>query len=286
MSASPSFAVGPQNNFTAAATVTDPAMSFALQKAETKYPPRILDERGKVKFNDDYVLAFFMVNHHNTHYNPVTHRFYVEHGEGPTQENLYDEEVKRDLHATLVALRNLAIKGLLPQSPNGQINTSPLYVDTGPKHLATLLELLKIVAVKPIDIPEEGAAVDPEKSGFDDFVSSELEDAPGTSVTVEEAYEAYAEYCISEGHARRYSQRQFYDRIGEAVKRSYGISKNHDIVRDGRARRGFRNLRLKVREVEPKQESSGTDRTTRTAVFMDAVDRCHADLTAYLATAV
>jgi hypothetical protein len=167
-----------------------------------------------------------------------------------------------------------------------QIRKPLLHVDTGPKHLATLIELLKVMAVKPFEVapaavatpPAEG--VDEAANAFEEFVLTQLEEAEGATLTVAEALAGYAGYCLDGGYPR-YSPRQFHDRLPDSVKTAFGIEKSHDIIRDGHAKRGFRHLRLKGQAVATKVETLQTDRTARTILF-DGLDLCHADLTAYL----
>jgi hypothetical protein len=147
------------------------------------------------------------------------------------------------------------------------------------------LELFKILAVKPFEIPQVATKppeVDEAAGAFDEFVLTQLEEAEGATLTVAEALAGYTDYCSTEGHPRL-TPRQFQERLPDAVKKEFGIPANHDTIRDGRAKRGFRNVRLKLREVAHKIETLRTDRTDRTAL-LEGMERCHSDLTTYLAT--
>jgi len=140
--------------------------------------------------------------------------------------------------------------------------------------LKALTELLKILAVKPFEVPETAKVpaeeVDEQATCFEEYVLTQLEEAPGETLTVAEALAGYIEFCNNEGGAR-YSTRQFRDKLGDAVKREFGIGKNHDTLRNGQAKRGFRNLRLKGQDIEPRIEVCRTDRTLRTP-FLTGVD--------------
>ena len=251
----------------------DLAMCWAFQMASMEYEITVLDKHGDEVVNDDFLASMFTNMHANVFFNPVTGTFYERLADGQNK-TYHVEEVKKSFHGILSYIRQQANKPAVKTSGEAT-GKAPLHVDTGLKYLATLVELLKILAVKPIDVPEAAAPVpmktaDAEAKGFDEFILTQLEPALGQDLTVAEAFTAYTDYCALEDHPR-YLVRQFRDRLGDAVKREFGIGKNHDTIRDGMCRRGFRNLRLKRKDVEPKIEIIRMDRTDRTP-FLPGLD--------------
>jgi hypothetical protein len=260
------------------------AIYWASTIANMEYEIVVANRHGNPVLNDDYVGSVFINMHPNIFFNPGTGTFYERLPDGQNQ-TYYEEQVKKSLHAVLSYIRKAITIKLTVKAASDAIGKAPVFVDTGLKHLAELVELLKIVAVRPIEVPKQEAAKPAvaEATGFENFVQTQLEEAPGASVAVEEAYEAYTEFCISEGHPRRYGQRQFQDRIGAAVKGIHGIDKNHRTIRNGLHKRGFFNLRLKS-GAGSNPGTVGTLGTDGTVAFMEGMNRCHSDLTAFLAT--
>ena len=265
------------------------ATSLALRTAEENYPVEIIDEDGNLMLNDDYVIAFFKIRHDKISFNPVNGWFYLQQPDGRVLQ-LYVEQVKNELHMILAALRRTVIKAHKAAEPKWLTEAAemaglpapkttkriPLQVDTGPKHLMTLVELLKILTAKPFDV--EPAHVTPpeaaEAAALIDFVQTNLEQSPGgENVTVEELYAAYAEFCVSEGHSRKFTERQFQERVGDVVRSAYGIEKNHRTIRDGSARRGWNGIRLKF-NLDPNPGTVGTIGTDRNSCLlsMDSFD--------------
>jgi hypothetical protein len=260
------------------------AVYWAFELARAEFDVLVEDKRGNPVVNDDFVAATFMNLHADIFFNPANASFYRRLANGRGNAAFYVEEAKKSLHEILSYIRPVAATPAIKAAAK-----APLFVDTGLKHLTDLVELLKILAVRPVEaVPQPAVAptVVPDKNArvLEEFMLSQLEETLGEAVTVDEAYQAYAEFCVSEGHLLRYSQRQFNDRISGSVNRIFGIQKAHDIQRESRAKRGFRNLRLKGYAIEPKTETLRTDRTHRTEPFLSMVERCHSDLTAYLAT--
>jgi hypothetical protein len=282
------------------------AKCLAIKKIGLDYPIVITDIKGCGILNDDYMVAMLMLQNPDVYYNPVSGWFYrLQEGDGEAQpQRIYEEEIKNAFHRILRGLRKPASKAPLDELPAplceafGQTSEpaskAEVYVDTSLKHLASLVELLKVMAVKPFVVKEttkplqEAAPKPPineteEAKNLDEFITTQLEQAEGANLTVSEALAGYDRYCSCEG-LLRFSPRQFHDRLTDAVKRSFGVQKTHDVIRSGQAKRGFRNLRLKRQGVEPGIEAFRTDRTDRTALF-EGMERCQTDLTAYLATA-
>ena len=260
--------------------VFHPEMSAHLNQemALLLYPRDVPDKHGAAKLNDDFIVSLFMDNY-DIWFNPVRDAFFREEDGGI--QTVYDEEVKNLLHAILESVRrdNETIPGseaerVINDAREGQ-GLSPLkavagqkcrvFVDTGLEHVAELVDLLKILAVWPIEF-EETPQLD-EAKAFDYFLQSQLETAPGASLTVEESRGAYERFCFSQRYPR-YSERQFHGRFGKAVSQAFGIQQNHDTIRNGLSKRGFRNLRIKG-DVEGNSETLRTDRTDRTAYIED-----------------
>jgi hypothetical protein len=230
-----------------------------------EFPREVPDKSGRAVLNDDYVIHQFM-RFHEIWFNPVTGYFFqITNG---LVQRVHEEEIKHLLHGVLelVRKRNETIKDSemdkFIEAARESQGLGPLkavagkgvrvYVDTGLEHLATLVELLKILAIwrrEDKEVPE----VDQAKA-FTTFLRSQIESAPGQSVAVEEAWEAYEQYCLSEDYPR-YSRKEFFDRLGKAVPREFGMRRNNRTVRNGKAKRGFDNLRLKS-SIDP---DSGTD---------------------------
>ena len=73
------------------------------------------------------------------------------------------------------------------------------------------------------------------------FVEAQLTPAVGRDVSVGETYTHYVEFCAKQKFPTA-APRQFQDRIALAIKRQYGLPKNHAIKRNGKCVRGFRGL--------------------------------------------
>jgi hypothetical protein len=215
--------------------------------------------------NNDYVIDRFMEDY-EIWFNPATgHFFQITNG---LVQKVYEDEIKKLLHAILVwvrrdneSIRNSETDRVLADARESQ-GLSPIraeagkrawvYVDTGLEHLATLVELLKILAIWSRE--DEGVPEVDQAKAFTAFLRSQIESAPGQSVAVEEAWEAYEQYCSSEDYPR-YSRKEFFDRLSKSVPREFGMRRNNRTIRNGKAKRGFDNLRLKS-SVDP---DSGTD---------------------------
>lgn len=63
------------------------------------------------------------------------------------------------------------------------------------------------------------------------------------TVTTDELFEAYTGLCKCRGW-NPLSRAQFHKGIEKAVLGRWGVSKSHDIIREGKPRNGFRNLSL------------------------------------------
>ena len=246
----------------------DLAMHWAWKITASEYEILAEDKHGGPVVNDDFVASMFINMHANISFNPVIGTFYERLAGGRIRTH-YVEEVQKSMHQVLTYIRKTAKH--VAAKANGKVK---LYVDSGPGHLKALTELLKILAVKPFEVPETAKVPaeegDEQATCFEEYVLTQLEEAPGETLTVAEALAGYIEFCNNEGGAR-YSTRQFRDKLGDAVKREFGIGKNHDTLRNGQAKRGFRNLRLKGQDIEPRIEVCRTDRTLRTP-FLTGVD--------------
>jgi hypothetical protein len=208
---------------------------------------------GRPKLNDDFLADVWMNENPGLWFDSGTKTFYQVEEEQPIDGLLQPvclEEIKKRLHQTLIGIKDLS-------STSGKA----LSVDTSPRHLARLMTLLKILAAKPAgDRKIKAVPVAPAKEivAFDAFIKAGLAATPGNEpLTAEEIYQVYVEFCLRRG-LQRYSKRQFQTRLGNALRQAFGIGQSHDIIKDGRAKRGFRNLR-----VEPSFEKSRTERAHR-----------------------
>jgi hypothetical protein len=82
-----------------------------------------------------------------------------------------------------------------------------------------------------------------ESSSVEQFVVQCIEDAPTCSISNTEVIESYYRFCVDREWSplsRRSAERQ----IPEIILRHHGVSCSHDLRRDGKSARGYRNLRL------------------------------------------
>lgn len=227
---------------------------WAIALASVKYAIAKPGRLGRPKLNDDFLAGVWMNENPGLWFDPGTKTFYQEEEEQPIDgllEPVCSEEVKRRVHQTLTGIKDLS-----------GTSDKALPVDTSPRHLSRLVTLLKILAGKPAGAGRiKAVPVAPAKEivAFEAFIKAGLEATPGNvPLTAEEIYHVYVEFCLRRG-LQRYSKRQFQSRLGKALRQAFGIGQSHDITRDGRAKRGFRNLR-----VEPNFEKSRTERAERT----------------------
>ena len=268
---------------------------LAVRKAEGDFPMVVMGEHGEAKLSDDHIVALFRAHNPKVHFNPVTAWFYLPLADGQVRR-IYEEQVKKGLYELLTFARLKTRKKFVEEMPSPALAEAiaqagfapaadrpkklPVHVDMGLRHLTELVGLLKVLAVRPFEVP---AQEDEEAKAFTGFIQTRFEREPGENLTVEEARCAYREFCFSEGHPQL-PERQFRARLPEAVKSRLGIDKSHDILRDGMAKRGFRNLRLKRQDADSGIETLRTERTERTA-FLPGVDWFDRDLSGELAVA-
>jgi hypothetical protein len=224
------------------------AERFNFNLAAFDYPVGKRDQRGRTIVNDDYVVALFK-RQNAIFFDPVTDGFYSNFA-GQVKV-VYPEIIKGKLHSLLELLRKT-------------VSTEQIFVDTSPLHLKRLVEALKVAAVKPL---EDAAAA------FETFIDTKLEPIPGADMTVAEAYLAYADFCAAKS-CPRFSESQFQDRIAGMIKRRYGIDKNHRTIRQGGAKRGFFNLRVKS-TIDLGRGTYGTLGTPEKLINREPTDNTH-----------
>jgi hypothetical protein len=193
---------------------------------------------GRARSDDEYYYSVFRNQHGNIHYDPGSKSFY--HEEEGSARPLFEEQVKLLLYHTLLGLRD-------HQVANGNM-VGAAKIDTRPRHLARLATMLKIFTARPCSKLAVAAPPRPPKEEvetFAAFIASCLEWSQNDSVTLAEAHAVYAAFCLSRGCASQYSAREFNVHLWQAAKRSFGLAKRHDIMRDGKAKRGLCHLRIK-----------------------------------------
>jgi hypothetical protein len=260
----------------------------ALQAVEDDIPMVLIDNHKRLKLNDEYVVGIFRAHNPELCYNPRTSLFYLELEDG-RMTPIFEELVKKQFHTILCQIQAKVTRQCLGDTPAAletaialadglQAQKQPakkmtLHIDTGPWHLSTLVNLLKVVTVKPFEIEEQPKSqapptkADKEDIAFREFVLTQIERAPGASLTISDAFAGYVAYCAREGLAKL-SLRQFQRKIGDAVKRAFDAYKAHDILTScGGCQRGWRNVRL----VGTKNDHSTSGRTEQTP-YLPGVD--------------
>lgn len=196
---------------------------------------------GRPKAQDEYILSVFRSHHDNVWFEPGMKVFYTKDERNGRIQPLYVEEVKKLLHQTLVSLKTHHASG----TGNNKVMAN---MDTGLRHLARLTGLLKILAVRRCKMRLAAPPPPPSEElvTFEAFVAMSCKRRQGEAVTLAEAYDAYLQFCVSRDCSAQYSQRQFLARLRDAVNRKFGLVPSHNLIRDGRAKRGYRNLWIKL----------------------------------------
>jgi hypothetical protein len=104
------------------------------------------------------------------------------------------------------------------------------------RELDDLIKSLRLVAIGEEEAPGEALQA---------FVAECMETFGGGDVTVEELYSAFSSYC-DRIRQSRLTKSQFFDKSRPLIERRYAIGRSHSIERNGRARRGYHNLRLQM----------------------------------------
>ena len=109
------------------------------------------------------------------------------------------------------------------------------------RHLRRILELVKVLgAEEPRDDREHLVA----------FLVEAVEPCPGGSVSSEELYRAYRVFCAVRQIAA-VSEGRFHPLVAKWLKERFQVHKNHCILREGTARRGFLHLGLRQPGIKP-----------------------------------
>ena len=120
---------------------------------------------------------------------------------------------------------------LRSQSPGREI----LALHREHRHLKRILDLVKVLgAEKSCDDRDNLVA----------FLQEAVESCPGASVTAEELFRAYRVFCAA-AQIAAISERRFHPLVTEWLQQRFQVDKSHSILREGTARRGFRDLGLR-----------------------------------------
>jgi hypothetical protein len=195
---------------------------FALESLEfTYHAPFGRDSRGKTNVNYPYWSARFALAR-LVKYCPGSDRFYV-----------YDDEAKEWAETSLAYVKSELLHFLLQEAIRTGCEALEPCTE---KQLNDLVKSLRVVAIGD----EEGG-----DEALSAFVTECLEGHAGSDVTVEELFSAFEGFC-----ARRRQQRltkaQFFDKSAPMIQRRFSIGRSNSVTRNGRARRGYYNLRLKL----------------------------------------
>jgi hypothetical protein len=150
-------------------------------------------------------------------------------------------QIKADLH-----------RFLLQQGRKREF--APLLRPRSKKELNELIQALRIVA-----IGQFGDAV----KALERFVTECLEKHGDSDITVEEMFVAFCSFCRLSALPVM-TRARFLDEGPRPIKQVFGIGRSNSIIRNGTARRGYHNLRLKL-SVAPSEDKSECSSTREAA---------------------
>ncbi len=109
-------------------------------------------------------------------------------------------------------------------------------IDRSPRVLRQLVEILKVLAVGRLPAEQDSVVR---------FLTDRVESHQDVDVTTAELYRAYKAFC-AESNLDVCPENLFQRRVPDLVRERFGVAKRHCIERDGKARRGFPHVRLRV----------------------------------------
>lgn len=75
------------------------------------------------------------------------------------------------------------------------------------------------------------------------FVETRIKSSKGETITTEELWVAYSEFCVGQGFSP-ITKGQFEKRVSDLMKASHGVSRVNYIERNGKSRRGYNHVVL------------------------------------------
>ncbi len=109
-------------------------------------------------------------------------------------------------------------------------------IDRSPRVLRQLVEILQVIAVGRLPVEQDSVVR---------FLTNRVESHQDVDITTEELWGAYQDFCTRDG-LRACPENEFQRRIPDLVRERFGVAKRHCIERDGKHRRGFPHVRLRV----------------------------------------
>ena len=109
-------------------------------------------------------------------------------------------------------------------------------IDRSPRVLRQLIQILQVIAVGRLPAEQDSVVR---------FLTDRVESHQDVDITTEELFGAYQDFCTQAGF-QPCTENEFQRRIPDLVRERFGVAKRHCIERDGRHRRGFPHVRLRV----------------------------------------
>jgi hypothetical protein len=184
--------------------------------------PFTANEAGEITLNEHYVVAHYAQDR-RVLYEPARKQFYRFDSASNRYRVDHEERIMSELSTVLLDLSRQ------PWCKTGLVDRSHGF-------LRSLVKLLKVVAV---------GTLPGEQDAFDRFWREAVEKAKGCDLTTEELFDAYVAHC-SNHSLPAYPEGEFQRLVPDFIREHFGVCKRHSILRDGKARRGFPNIRLKA----------------------------------------
>jgi hypothetical protein len=214
---------------------------FAFEQVEfTYHSPFYADRKGNPVLNLPYWSALF-ARINTVKYCPGSQTFYQR-----------DVEAQEWVELSITHIKAAMLEFMLQNG--GRPGYEVLLRPCSDRQLDDLIKSLRLVAIGEDE--DAGKALNA-------FVADCLEAHTGTDVTVAELYSAFVGFC-QRGQQPHLTQAQFCDRSPALIQSRFAIGRSNSIDRNGKARRGYYNLRLKLSVHSSAPEVAGTVGTAGT----------------------
>jgi len=172
----------------------------------------VTDRRGKTP-NPYYVTGYY-AQERRIIYEPARRQFYRFDPALNRYRVDHEESIMSELSTVLLRLgRNPGMEAITLDRTHGAMRS--------------LIKILKIVAV---------GSLPGEQDALDQFWSQRVEKAPGSDLTTEELFGAYAKFCADCG-LPGYPEGEFQRLMPDQIRERFGVNKRHSILRDQNRRR-------------------------------------------------
>lgn len=198
-------------------TLPELGMELMIAEIAAQHGPELLPGRGLPRLNPAFWAALYQAQLH-IQFDPIERVFRsANSGDREVSEAMIQMDLARFLHAH-------------SQRPNCQA----LLHYREPRHLRRIVVQLKLFASQ---------TPPPQSSELAAFLARSLSACPGATVTAEELYRGYRIFCTLHRLAPL-AEPWFARASARWIKTVLQVAKSHGIMRDGTARRGYRDILL------------------------------------------